>query len=1002
MTTTTAKRPDAKVVSCRFFETLLRDLRERGQDPARLVAGTTCTLATLADKDERIDWPTFLALMANGRQFWTDADLVRLGERSTDSPFVRFIGVVARLRFSVPEFYQWVAGPKGMASQMFSCLETSCAIDGPNQVTIELRMLPGLAPSRELWLVSEGTYAAMPTMLGAPPAATSATYGATSVRYRVVFREPAGLLARGRRALLWPFTMRQAAEELTNAHATLLERYHQLDRARAELARESRKQRVANHIANLALGTLAPEATMGAVCAAMIEQVGCVAAEIQLDRGAVVRHDVGEASSARRRFALTSGALALGHLEVTLPPAADDQLALVESVVPTIALVVQKALDQQALTEYRQRLEQRVADRTAELTRARDELAATVTRLEETKASRERLFHNISHEIRTPLSLVLLLVDGVLTHHGGELTGRAVAQMHAITISTRKLVRLVDELLLLASGEERDLQVTPEPIDLAAVLPELLAGWVLAAEDAGLTLTTICPPEAVVLADPVALERVLANLLSNAIKFTPRGGQVAVAVEAGPTTTRIAVRDSGIGIDDELRGRLFGRFEQGAGGKRLRAGSGIGLSIARELVRAHGGELDAAANRDGPGSTFAFTLATSSVELARQVAPGSLRPTDYGVGAGPSLGTVSPPGLSRGHILVAEDDPGLAAAIGQLLSDEYTVQLASDGAEALAAAQRRLPDLLITDIEMPQIDGLELARQLQSLPGETPTPVLVMSARAKLGDRLAGFSAGAVDYVIKPFDPSELRARVRAQLAYRTLALRLQRSEKLAALGTLSAGLAHELRNPANGIVNAIAPLRELLPAEALAPDTGVGELLDVMQQCAEQVAYVSRQLLGFRRSGDLELRRVPIGEVLTRALSNASAALAEVELRTRYAYQGLLRCAAPLLTQVLVNLIENAAQAAGPGGWVELATRGDDQVVAIELTDSGPGVPEHLTERVFEPFFTTKPPGQGTGLGLATARDLILRHGGTLELRSRSGRTVFVIELPQAPEVRP
>jgi signal transduction histidine kinase len=220
-------------------------------------------------------------------------------------------------------------------------------------------------------------------------------------------------------------------------------------------------------------------------------------------------------------------------------------------------------------------------------------------------------------------------------------------------------------------------------------------------------------------------------------------------------------------------------------------------------------------------------------------------------------------------------------------------------------------------------------------------------------------------------------------------------------MGALSAGLAHELRNPANGIVNAIAPLRELLPPAALDPETGVGELIDVIEQCAEQVAYVSRQLLGFRRSGDLDLRPVALPDVVSRALSNAGAALAEVETGDRPGVRRDDPLRAPLLTQVMVSLLDNAAQAAGRGGWVRVASALEDGQVLILISDSGPGVPPGLQEKIFEPFFTTKPPGQGTGLGLATARDLITRHGGTLELRVRDGRSIFVIALPLPTEVR-
>lgn len=986
-----------KEVSCRFFDVMLRDLRQRNISASRLIGGTRVSVATINNKDERIDWDDFLAVMHNAESLWSTEEFIELGRRSVEGRWVRFIGIIARIRFTVREFFHWVASSAGPGRQMVTCAEASARDLDDDRIVIETRLPPGM-PNCPAWhQVSQGTFAGMPRMLGAPEALVELALLPDGARFTITLTERPRLWARMRRTVTTPRTLRQAADELTEAHATLLRRYEELEAAKADLARESRKLSAANRITELALRGLDVEATARAVCQVLREVTGGPFVALTLARREPV--SVGERRSGAPLH-LPLGSTGGDGSALTVELAEADDQDLVVSLVPTVALVVQKALDQEALAAYQHSLEERVEARTAELTRARDDLAGTVSRLEEARASREKLFHNISHEIRTPLSLVLLLVDGVLTHHRGELTGRAVDQMNAITVSTRKLVRLVDELLLLASGDERDLKVKPEPVELAALLPEYLAGWILAAADKGLTLTLVCPPSAPVLVDPDALERVLANLISNAIKFTDEGG-LTVTVTPGPTTTAIAVRDSGSGIDDELRGRLFGRFEQGAAGRRLRAGSGIGLSIARELVRAHGGDLGVRNNDGGPGSTFTFALTTSTEDQVRAVTPGRLRPTDYGVGAGPDLGTVTPPGLSQGHILVAEDDPGLAAAIGQLLSDEYTVEIVSDGAAALASAQRRAPDLLVTDIEMPLLDGLELARQVQSLPGDGATPVLVMSARAKLGDRLAGFSAGAVDYVVKPFDPSEIKARVRAQLAYRALAQRVQRAEKLAAIGTLSAGLAHELRNPANGIVNAIEPLRELLPPEALAPDTGVGELLDVMQQCAEQVAFVSRQLLGFRRSGDLELRRVPIVELLTRALSNASASLTDVELRRRFEYTGPLRCASPLMTQVLVNLIENAAQAAGPGGWVELATRADERSVGIEVSDSGPGVPDHLTEKVFEPFFTTKPPGQGTGLGLPTARDLIGRHGGTLEIRSRGGRTVFVIELPNAPEVR-
>ena len=227
----------------------------------------------------------------------------------------------------------------------------------------------------------------------------------------------------------------------------------------------------------------------------------------------------------------------------------------------------------------------------------------------------------------------------------------------------------------------------------------------------------------------------------------------------------------------------------------------------------------------------------------------------------------------------------------------------------------------------------------------------------------------------------------------------VRQQEKLAALGTLSAGLAHEMRNPANAIVNAVEPLRELLPADLTTAESPTGQLIRVLADCAEQLGALSRHLLGYRRAGELERRNHPLQEVVSSALSLTGPVLESVELKQELGYAGPVSCAGPLLTQALANLLENAAQAAGKGGWVRLASRVEERALVVEVSDSGSGVPRELRERIFEPFFTTKPPGEGTGLGLTTARDIVRRHNGTLDIRDLGDRAVFHIEIPLQPE---
>lgn len=241
---------------------------------------------------------------------------------------------------------------------------------------------------------------------------------------------------------------------------------------------------------------------------------------------------------------------------------------------------------------------------------------------------------------------------------------------------------------------------------------------------------------------------------------------------------------------------------------------------------------------------------------------------------------------------------------------------------------------------------------------------------------------------------------VDAQSRMGEFALRLQQAEQLSTLAILTSGLAHEIRNPANGITNAIEPLRELLPKEAVAPETGPGQLLGVMSECAEQLSFLSRQLLGFKRDQELDMSPTDLTQLVQRAIRLAHRALTGVDVRTAFGVDQPVACSGPLLVQALMNLVENAGHAAGPGGWVQITTKMAEHLVQIEVTDSGAGVPVALRECIFEPFFTTKGPGVGTGLGLPVSRAIVQRHRGVLEVRECEGGTAFVIELPG--EVQP
>jgi signal transduction histidine kinase len=431
-------------------------------------------------------------------------------------------------------------------------------------------------------------------------------------------------------------------------------------------------------------------------------------------------------------------------------------------------------------------------------------------------------------------------------------------------------------------------------------------------------------------------------------------------------------------------------------------GSGIGLSIVSELVTALGGEIQVH-SEESRGSRFEITLPFEPAETS-EIATWRSRPSPRLLKPGTAEPAATPePDAPRATILVAEDEPSLAREIQRILSRHWKVIVAPDGVQALADAEKYRPDLLLTDIGMPRMDGLELTRRFRDLPGNRIAPVLFLSAYSEIRTRLAGLEAGALDYLTKPFDPDELVGRIRGLLRWRRMALQLHETEKLTALGTLSAGLAHEFRNPANGVINAVAPLRKMIPEEVMAREPGIAELLDVVDECSRQIGSLSRELLGYARGGDISGEEVAYRTVIDRATAMVEPSMVDVEIQDHGDYDGNIVCATAFAVQILANLLENAAHAAGPGGWVRIETLVRPDALTIRVSDSGPGVPPDLQQRVFDPFFTTKDPGVGTGLGLFTARRIAESHGGSLELHDRGpsdGGTAFELTLPRPPAV--
>jgi len=410
--------------------------------------------------------------------------------------------------------------------------------------------------------------------------------------------------------------------------------------------------------------------------------------------------------------------------------------------------------------------------------------------LAELDRAKTLFFSNVSHEFRTPLTLLLGPLEQLLA----EADRLPESARELVALANRnglRLLKLVNTLLDFSRIEAGRARAWFEPTDIAAFSAELAASFRAAIEQAGLKLVVTAEPSLpAVLVDREMWEKVIFNLLSNAFKFTFSGEiRLAIAMEADGHSIAVKVSDTGTGIAAEELPHLFERFHRVEGAKgRSIEGSGIGLALVQELIRLHGGDIqvDSALGR---GSSFTVRLRIGSDHLpAAQIRDGS-RPLAPGRG-GRSQGYIgeaiswelaepgqivmpspNPPrqaaqGTASGRVLLAEDNADMRGYISRLLIAEgYQVEAVADGEAALRAARGVRPDVILSDVMMPGMDGFALLASLRADPALRDISVVLISARAGEEARVEGFEANADDYLIKPFSARELLARVKSNLA---------------------------------------------------------------------------------------------------------------------------------------------------------------------------------------------------------------------------------------------
>jgi signal transduction histidine kinase len=693
--------------------------------------------------------------------------------------------------------------------------------------------------------------------------------------------------------------------------------------------------------------------------------------------------------------------------------------------------------------------------------------------LAEIDRAKTAFFSNASHEFRTPLTLMLGPLEDALVR--SVRTGPVTLARSEIELMHRnglRLLKLVNTLLDFSRIEAGRIQAVFENLDLAAYTADLASTFRSAVEKAELRFVVDCPPLPVATyVDRDMWEKVVLNLLSNAFKFT-LAGEIAVSLRlaANARDVELVVRDTGVGIPAHELPRLFERFHRIEGQQgRTQEGTGIGLALVQELVRLHGGEVRAESTPGG-GTTFIVTIPSGREHLPadrigapRSQVSSSVRAEAYveeamrwlpGAAAGDiavekelfGLGSAGPETGKRAFVVLADDNADMRDYVRRLLATRYEVDALPDGEAAVQAARRRRPDLILSDVMMPRLDGFGVLRAIRADPGLRDVPVVLLSARAGEEAKVEGLEAGADDYLVKPFSARELLARVasnidlsrarreaadasrRAEEALREINQTLERrvaeeirermkveeslrqAQKMEAIGQLTGGIAHDFNNLLQVMLGNLDALRR----RGAGGGADAGRLIESAARAAKRAADLTGQLLAFSRRQPLQPTPIDLGKLVVGMSEMLTRTLGEtISIETVLA-AGLWRVHADVsqLESALLNLAVNARDAMPEGGRLTLETanafidenyaKQHDEVTAgqyvmIAVSDTGTGMPKDVAAKAFDPFFTTKEVGKGTGLGLSQVYGFVKQSGGHIKLYSEPGEgTTVKLYLPR------
>ena len=686
-----------------------------------------------------------------------------------------------------------------------------------------------------------------------------------------------------------------------------------------------------------------------------------------------------------------------------------------------------------------------------ELERNRKLIEENNRKLVELDQVKSRFFANISHELRTPLTLLIAPLETLMHRFNVDRdTKELLGTMHS---NGMRLLKLINDLLDLVRLESGRMEVKHDPLEVSEFVKGLVSAARQVADDKRLRLETFIAPElGAVLGDRDKLEKIVLNLVFNALKFTPSGGRVELRAEKQGEQFVLIVADTGMGISEKNLPFVFDRFWQADGSsKRKYQGVGIGLSLVKELVEIQGGTVEVQ-SQENKGTTFTVRLPYEPAKIVVKPESESMTEPEAATTNGnhgvrseewlanlyrraelfPALTPVQQSVRSmetsrNGNLptlLVADDEPDMLRFLKSQLSSHYRVIEAVDGQQAIEKASQFLPDIILLDMMMPEKDGLQACREIRERTPTQSIPIILLTARADEETKLASLSAGASDFLAKPFSTTELHVRIKnlveshqyqRKLSKQNQVLettieqlkdtetQLVQTEKLASLGRMSAGIIHEINNPLNFATTGLFTLRNKGKYVAAEQQEEYQEILKDVEDGIKRVKNIVSDLRMFTHPDTESRDQVEIAEVVTSALRFLSNEWKDrVQVQQNLPDHQTVWANKNKLIHVLVNLLQNAMDALKgkafenekPMIWIEGRVENGKSVLIVR--DNGSGIAAEHLDKIFDPFYTTKDVGEGMGLGLAICYRIVNECEGRINVRTEPGKFCeFALEFP-------